>query len=461
MVADEAAEMLSSPEAVVEDFWEAVDPFRTGSAGVLVIFGIGAGGRLRLLKDGQVLRDRADNVLDPVIDMLALRLGFSGLGVRDRDSRALDGEAIFERKLPLSPTVEGVFISVPIVRPRTGVVSGAIRFGDKASLVEKFRSGSALEPGLLSEGSDGGLEDIEGRREPAREPRLLTGLGVILTGSVSKKFECDTLLRRAGDACKCANVSIVLSAKDGRVLEVLAWLASSPASSSTTGLFCTGELLDAPPVDILLKLGVRCRVKVPWYIYDVETCLLSAGSLEAGAWSRGESCSGRAAMGPRGSREKALFGACFGSFGWELEVGRYEAGRGRGRVFAAIGVALLGFGLVIGGGRLVKLPMPKLELGFNRSLEAEGRRRVVLASPPTVADKFSLEGDGRMAGDRGVGRRDIGRGSPLALPAACRLSSMAAGWIGPSPRPSRQMRVQSVVSVERRAKWEAGRDVGR
>lgn len=88
------------------------------------------------------------------------------------------------------------------------------------------------------------------------------GLDVGMIGSASKKFELDTLLRRAGDGCKCDSVSIVLSAKDGRGLRLLARLASSVASAST-GLFCNGELLDAPPIDMLGMLGVRCLVNFP------------------------------------------------------------------------------------------------------------------------------------------------------------------------------------------------------
>lgn len=106
-------------------------------------------------------------------------------------------------------------------------------------------------------------------------------------------------------------------------------------------------------------------------------------------------------------------------------MGRYEAGRGLGRVFAAVGVELVGFVLVIGGGRLVKFPIPKLGPDFKRSREAEGRKRVPFTSPPMLPDMLSFDGDGRRAVDRGVGRRDIGRGSPLDLPGAGTLSSMA------------------------------------
>lgn len=128
VVADDAAERLSSPEAVVEDFCDADDPFRKGWTGVLVFFRIGAEGLLRPFrpfKDGRAWTVRADNVLDPAIGVAASTLGFSGLGVRERGSRALEGDASWERILPFNPTVEGVFINIPIVRPRLGVVSGA------------------------------------------------------------------------------------------------------------------------------------------------------------------------------------------------------------------------------------------------------------------------------------------------------------------------------------------------
>lgn len=413
------ADRLSSPEAVVEDFCEADEPFRTGWSGTVVFLMIGTEGLLRLPKDGRAWTVRAASVLDPVGDKLALRLGFAGLGVRERDSRAECGDAILERRFPFNPTVDGVFIKVPIVRPRIGVVSGALRCAENEPFVEASWLGPALEPGLLSAGSDGGVELSEGRRDRVREPRLLVGLDIGLGGSASKKFEIDTLLFRAGEGCKCDSVSMVLSAKDGRGFGNLARLVSSVPSFST-GLFCNGELLDDAPADMLLILGVRCLVRVPWYNHDAEACLLSAGNLDVGAWSRGESCSGRAVMGSRGSREKAWFVVGFGSFGSELEVGRYEVGRGLGRVFAAVGVRLEGFALVIGGGRFVKFPIPKLGPALKRSLEAEGRKRVGFASPPLFPDKFSLDGDGRMPVDLGVGRRDIGRGRPLDLPAVGR-----------------------------------------
>lgn len=150
-------------------------------------------------------------------------------------------------------------------------------------MVEPSCIGPALEPGLLNEGSGGGLELSEQRRDPGREPRLLTGLVVDLMGSVSKKLEIETRLRRAGDGCKCDSVSIVLSAKDVGGLRVLAWSASAVASSSAVGLLCNGVLLDAPPLDKLLMLGVRCLVRVSLCCnHDADACLRRPGNLDGG-----------------------------------------------------------------------------------------------------------------------------------------------------------------------------------
>lgn len=164
-----------------------------------------------------------------------------------------------------------------------------------------------------------------------------------------------------------------------------------------------------------------------------EGCLLNPGSFDAGSCSRGGSCSGRVAIGSRGSRDRPLLVVGLGSFGCELVVGRYEVGRGLGRVFCAVelvDVAVAGFGLLIGGGRFVKLPMPKLELAFRRSLEGEGRKRVFLISPPRLARRFSLDADGRTVLGLGIGNRDIGRGRPLDLPATALFSSILICLLG-------------------------------
>lgn len=259
VVADDTAERLSSPEAVVEDFCEAFDPFRKGLAGGMDVFTRpGVEGFLRLFRDGRAWTVRADCVLDPFVGVPALRLGFSGLGVRERGSRALEGDAILERKVPFNPTVEGVFIKVPMVRPRTGVPLVDFGGDGKEPLIEVSGPGPELEPGRLSEGNDGGSELSERRRNPAREPRLLAGLDVDLIGSASKKLELDTLLRKAGDGCKCDSVSMVLSAKDGRGFRALARFVSSLVSASAAGLFRRGDVADTQPVDTLLTLGVRC-----------------------------------------------------------------------------------------------------------------------------------------------------------------------------------------------------------
>lgn len=62
VVADDTAETLSSPEAVVDDFCEADDPLRKGLEGVHAVFSVGAEGLLRLLKDGRAWTVRADIV---------------------------------------------------------------------------------------------------------------------------------------------------------------------------------------------------------------------------------------------------------------------------------------------------------------------------------------------------------------------------------------------------------------
>lgn len=69
---------------------------------------------------------RADTVLDPMGDD-TLKLGFSGLGVLDRGTggREREGGATLELMLLFKPTLEGVLIRVPGVRPRTGIPSMA------------------------------------------------------------------------------------------------------------------------------------------------------------------------------------------------------------------------------------------------------------------------------------------------------------------------------------------------
>lgn len=69
---------------------------------------------------------RADTVLDTMGDA-TLKLGFSGLGVLDGGLgwRERERGVALELILLFSPTLEGVLIRVPGVRPRTGTLSMA------------------------------------------------------------------------------------------------------------------------------------------------------------------------------------------------------------------------------------------------------------------------------------------------------------------------------------------------
>lgn len=127
----------------------------------------------------------------------------------------------------------------------------------------------------------------------------------------------------------------------------------------------------------------------------------------------------------------------FGRVGWEWIVGRLETGRGLERVFAV--VEMVGAALrlaVVGGGMFEMLLVPKTEPVARRSLEADVRSRGVLASPGPVgaAARLSLDGARRrgMPVGLGAGRRDIGLGRPLVLPAGSLLSSMAVGLVSRS-----------------------------
>lgn len=110
------------------------------------------------------------------------------------------------------------------------------------------------------------------------------------------------------------------------------------------------------------------------------------------------------------------------TLGWVLEVGRLEIGRGLGRPRAEIE-----FLEAAAEGELVILLIPGDEAGgASRSLEAAGRKREVLISG--AAARLSLDCDGRrtvgMPVDLGMGRRDVGRGRALVLPAWSLLSSI-------------------------------------
>lgn len=251
-------------------------------------------------------------------------------------------------------------------------------------------------------------------------------------------MELEALLFKAGVEGRCDNVSIVLSAKDGLGgFNVRSRIPSSLTSSSSTGLFCECESLDAAPFDMLVILGVRFLFNVVCEIHWDEGLFLNAGSFVDSCWPPGElACSGKLPRGSRGSRDKPWVFVALGSFGTELNVGRLETGRGLGSVFGPLedvfGVEAVDLAVVIaGGGMFVRLLMPKLDAAAKRSLEAAGRKRVPRppSSVPPFPFKLSFDGDGRSAVDLGVGRRDIGRGRPLDLPGGILVSSIVASDI--------------------------------
>lgn len=428
-VEDAAEKIKSSPEVVVEDFWDARESFRGVPTGVVVLLIAGAGGFFnRPFRDGLGCSGRVDSVFDPMGDEMS-SFGFSGLGVLARGTRTLDGDAILDRTLAFSPTLEGVRNRVLGARPRPGELSMEGNCDLKGLLVDASCPGPELEPGLLRDGrAVAGLEHLDA----GLSPHLLDGRDADPSGSVSKKLEMDALVLRAGVEGRCANVSMVLSAKDGRVLGAFPRFISSPSTSPSTGLLCEYELLEAPALDNFVILGVRFLVSVACETHCDEGLFLSPGSLVEGCWSRGESCSGRVAIGSRGSRDEPLVFVALGSFGRELEVGRLEIGRDLGSVFAVFEVVAAGFIVAAAAaGRFVMLLMSKLVPVARRSLEAAGRRRLLLASigtPPCPAPIFSarlsFDGDGRSEGVLGMGRRDMGRGRPLDLPAGTLFSSI-------------------------------------
>lgn len=225
----------------------------------------------------------------------------------------LDGDAIFERKFPRNPELEGV-LKLPSVRPRTGLLS----IGDNCDLegVGISWPGSRLESGLLSESLDeAGFELSDLRLDPGRDVRL-AGLDGDLCGSSSKKFECEALPLRAGEEGRRASVSTVLSANDGRGFKLLARMISSPAPSSSMGLAWDSESID-PALDMFVMLALLPLANADCEAgsHCDEALLLRPGSFEA--WdSLGKSCSGRVDIRSRGAgnREKPLL-AGFGSFG--------------------------------------------------------------------------------------------------------------------------------------------------
>lgn len=445
-VVDAAENRVSSPDAVVEDFWDVSESFLGVPDGVLLVFSaVGMEGFLnRPFTGGRAWLGRAATALGPMGDA-AVKPGFSGLGVLERGI-AMPGDTILEGALAFSPTLEGLRMRVLGIRPRAGVLS----IGGSGDLKRLFvrtswpgpEPGPELEPGLLRDcGIGGGWELSERRLDPGLSPRLLTGLDVDPDGSFSKKLDMETLLFRAGVEGRCDSVSIVLSANDGRGgFNVLPRIVSSPAQSSSTGLFCECESLDAPPFDMLVILGVRFLFKLVCETHCDEGLFLKPGSFVEGCWSPGEACSGKLPRGSRGSRDMPLAFVGLGSFGVELNVGRLETGRGLARVFAlfevvfVVEVAYLAL-LTGGGGMLARLLMPKLDAAARRSLEATGRKRMLRPSPgpPPFPAKLSFDCDGRIAVDLGVGRRDSGRGRPLVFPGGSLFSSIVASTLLVSP----------------------------
>lgn len=167
---------------------------------------------------------------------------------------------------------------------------------------------------------------------------------------------------------------------------------------------------------------MRCLDTFACEIHCEDGCFLKPGSLEEVGRSCGESCSVRVAIAEsRGSLEWPLVFEALGSLGRGFDVGRLVVDCGRGRAFEAeAGMAELGGAAEI----VVMLPMTNLDGACNCSREAEGRRRVPLASTEAAIDaraRLSFDGDGRRRLDLGMGKRDIGLGRPGAL-----LSSIAA-----------------------------------
>lgn len=100
-------------------------------------------------------------------------------------------------------------------------------------------------------------------------------------------------------------------------------------------------------------------------------------------------------------------------------------------------VALKGFEVVLGGGMFVRLVTPEVPTDVSRSLEAAGRRRGFLISGPP--GRLSLECEGRMAEDFGMGKREVGLGRALGLP-GCDLLSSIVNSCAPLPLISIQTR---------------------
>lgn len=122
-VEDAAEKIVSSPEVVVEDFWDTRESFLGVPAGVVVLLEAGADGVFnRPFGDGLGCSGRAGSIFDATGDATS-SFGFSGLGVLARGTRTLDGDAILDRTLAFSPTFDGVRNRVLDVRPRPGELS--------------------------------------------------------------------------------------------------------------------------------------------------------------------------------------------------------------------------------------------------------------------------------------------------------------------------------------------------
>lgn len=282
MVAVDAAEMIvSSPEAVVEDFWDVRESFLAATAGVFFLETGKAGFlktafEVRFTRRGGGLSAFGDDTADSVL------LGL-GLGLLDRDTGVPIGDATVEPNVPFSPTLEGVCMKLPIARLRTGDSFMACVFVLKAVCGRSV----SLDPGRLNDARERDCIALPGRwLDVGRSLRLLAGRDGKPNASVSKKLEWDALVRRAGDGDNRDNVSIVLSAKDGRdVLGVMAVnvsppnFSSSSASCPTVGLGCEFVSVAGPGVDGFVILGVRILPRaVVWELHCEDGRFLRLGS---------------------------------------------------------------------------------------------------------------------------------------------------------------------------------------
>lgn len=83
---------------------------------------------------------------------------------------------------------------------------------------------------------------------------------------------------------KFSNVSMVLSAKDGRSSKSLARLVSLPVLSSSVELCREGDAVCTAPVVILEMLEVRCIDEFACVRHCNEGCFLNPGSLDDDGW---------------------------------------------------------------------------------------------------------------------------------------------------------------------------------